>query len=339
MSTRYLRAVLAAVIALMLTGVGTAMAAAPSNDEPAGAVSLQTGVPVEFDASEATSAAGDPTDCEGSHGAFPGPYSASVWFQYTAGPRDRQLALSAPTMQNGPDQFLAITFVFALGAGGSRTLVDCTAYGNDATWAATPGTTYLIMEAGLSSDVTGEPDFSDRGGTGTIVIERVPSAGHHYAWRDWSTYSDCGFAVDVTAWGSGMSRLKAGRAGDPTPYWFDNYDTTVITTNPANGKWFVETGRGVYRDQSITQTDGTVYTFTGATVGRPYTLTDMDGNRVYFDRGRLLETFQIDTMGDADPSNDQYVDGSWALLSDNGAHPGFFIEDWCADVVQPLLGD
>ena len=42
----------------------------------------------------------DPTDCDGSHGAFPGPYYASVWFSYTTSAG--QLNLSAPTMQNDP---------------------------------------------------------------------------------------------------------------------------------------------------------------------------------------------------------------------------------------------
>jgi len=44
--------------------------------------------------------------------------------------------------------------------------------------------------------------------------------------------------------------------------------------------------------------------------------------------------------GDADLSNDEYVEDSWALLADNGSHPFFYFEgDWCADIVVPLLGD
>jgi hypothetical protein len=339
MSNRYLRAALAAAMAAMLTGVGTAAAAMPSNDEPAGAIELQAGVPVEFDSSDASAGAGDPTDCDGSHGAFPGPYAASVWFSYTATAKDRQLALSAPTMQGRPDDFLAITFVYARGAGGALALVDCTAYGNDASWAAIPGTTYLIMEAGLSTDVTGEPALSDRGGHGTITIQRIPADGRHYAWDDAFGYDDCGFHVTGTSWGSGLFFLKSGRAGDPTPYWFDNYEWHAITVNPANGKWFREDGNGLYKDLRITNVEGTLYTFVAIETGRPYTLTDMDGNVVYADHGRLATTFTVDTKGDDNPYNDEYVEGSWALLADNGAHPGFTIADWCADVVQPLLGD
>jgi hypothetical protein len=339
MSNRYLRAVLTAAIAMMLTGVGTVMAAVPSNDEPSGATALQAGVPVEFDSSEATSAAGDPTDCDGSHGAFPGPYSASVWFSYTATARDKWLSLSAPTMQGHPDDFLAITFVYARAAGGALTLVDCTAYGNDATWKAVAGTTYLIMEAGLSSAVTEEPELSDRGGHGTVTVQRVSADGRHYAYRDQYQYADCGFEVTGTAWGSGLFMLKSGRRGDATPYYFENYEWHAVTVNPANGKWFREDGNGLYKDLRIINVEGTIYTFEAVETGRPFTLTDMDGNRVYADRGRLLTQFTVDTKGDDDLSNDEFIDGTWSLLAENGAHPGFFIEDWCAEVVVPLLGD
>jgi hypothetical protein len=72
--------------------------------------------------------------------------------------------------------------------------------------------------------------------------------------------------------------------------------------------------------------------------GRPYSLTDMNGNRVFFDRGRLLTTFQVDTKGDDDLSNDEFIEGSWQLLADNGGRPGFHFDgEWC-DIVQDLLG-
>ena len=72
--------------------------------------------------------------------------------------------------------------------------------------------------------------------------------------------------------------------------------------------------------------------------GRPYTLTDMNGNKVFFDRGRLLTTFQVDTKGDDDLSNDEFIEGSFQLLADNGAHPMWHFDgEWC-DVITPLIG-
>lgn len=326
--------ILTAVALLVLSSTGAALAAAPANDQASRATPLALGVPREFDSTDATTAATDPTDCDGSHGAFPGPYFASVWFSYTAKAAG-QLNLSAPTMQGDPNDFLAISFVYEKTAAGLQ-LIDCTAYGNDASWPARAGTTYLIMEAGLASAVTEEPEFSDRGGHGTITITRTANEAH-YSWVDRFAYDDCGFLVKGSGFGSGTFRLL-DRPGNPTPYYFDNYEWHFVTTNPANGKWFREDGQGLYRDLRIANVEGTIYSFQAQETGRPYTITDMNGRKIYFDRGRLLTTFQVDTKGDADLSNDEFIEDSWALLAENGDHPYFFFDgDWCA-LVQQLIG-
>ena len=332
---RHRLSVLLAVLSLVAS-VGSAAAAAPSNDEIAGATPLTLGVPVEFDSTEATAAATDPTDCDGSHGSFPGPYFASVWFSITA-KNAGQLNLSAPTMQGDPDQFLAISFVYEQTSSG-LVLIDCTAFGNDVSWAAKKGVTYLIMEAGLSSEVTGDTEFSDRGGTGTVTVTRSSNAAH-YTFVDFFSYEDCGFLVEVTVEGGGQFRLRPGHHGDATPYYFDNYEYHAIHTNPENGLWFREDGNGLYRDLKITNVEGTIYTFVAQETGRPYSLTAMDGTKVLVDRGRLLTTFQVDTKGDDDLSNDEFIEGSWSLLAENGSHPGFFLEEgeFC-EIVQELIG-
>ena len=319
----------------LVTSAGTVAAAPPANDLIAGATPLALGVPLDFNSADATMSASDPTDCNGSHGPWPGPYFASVWFSFTATSAG-QLNLSAPTMQGDPDQFLAISFVYKQTSSG-LSLIDCTAFGNDASWPAEKGATYLIMEAGLSSAVTDFPEFSDRGGHGTIAITRSPNA-NHYSYIDRFTFSDCGFTVNASVTGSGQFRLRPGRHGDATPYLFDNYEWHTVFTNPANGKWFREDGNGLYRDLHITNVSGTVYTFVAQETGRPYSLTAMDGTKVFVDRGRLLTTFQVDTKGDDDLSNDEFIEGSWALLDENGSHPGFFFEgDFCA-IIQDLIG-
>ena len=104
-----------------------------------------------------------------------------MWFSFTA-TSTGQLNLSAPTMQGADDDFLAISFVY-LKTGSELTLIDCTAFGNDASWRARKGQTFLIMEAGLSSAVTEDPDFSDKGGHGTIAISRTANEAH-YSWFD-----------------------------------------------------------------------------------------------------------------------------------------------------------
>ena len=135
----------------------------------------------------------------------------------------------------------------------------------------------------------------------------------------------------------GTFHLRPGHAGDPTPYLFDNYEWHSTTTNPANGKWFTEEGNGQYRDLKITNVEGTIYTFQAIETGRPYSLTDMDGNKLFFDRGRLLVTFQVDTKGDDDLSNDEEVPDSFQLLADNGSHPAWHFDgDFCEIVVDLL---
>src|SRR5262245_4540710 len=334
---RFARRVSAIGMALALLAMSATFvaAAAPSNDLVGGATPLKLGVPVEYNSFEATVSPTDPTDCDGSHGPWPGPYFASVWFSYTAR-SNGILNLSAPTMQGTADDYLAISFVY-LQTGSGLELIDCTAFGNDASWAASPGQKFLIMEAGLSTAVTDDPDFSGKGGHGTIVITRTSNEAH-YSWFDAFTYTDCGITVEGTGHGGGTFFWRPGRHGDPTPHLFDNYEWHFVSTNPANGKWFREDGQGLNRDLRTTNVDGTIYQFVGQETGRPYTITDMDGNKVFFDRGRLLTTFQIDTKGDDDPSNDEFIEGSWELLAENGDHPFFFFDgEWC-DLVNDLIG-
>jgi hypothetical protein len=332
---RRLAVFIVAFALLAATTQQVAAASPPANDSVSNATPLTLDVPVEFDSTNATIAASDPTDCNGSHGPWPGPYHASVWFTFTA-KTNGQYSVSAPTMQGTSSDFLAISFVY-LKTGSGLTLVDCTAFGNEASWPAKNNQTFVIMEAGLDSSVTDDTEFSDRGGHGTIVISRAANA-NHYHYRDFFTFSDCGPTVVATHEQSGQFRLKAGRQGDPTPYYFDNYEWHTVYTNPANGKWFRADGQGLYRDLHVTKVEGTVYTFVSQEVGRPYTLTDMNGNRLFMDRGRLLTTFQVDTKGDDDLSNDEFIDGSFQLLAENGAHPGYdFNGDFC-DIVRNLLG-
>lgn len=341
MSTRTRLAALGASALLAISVNGVALAAPPANDAQATPTQLQVGTPIEFDSSAATIAAADPDTCTGSHGTFDGPYFASVWFSYTATAADKWLWLDAPTTQGHPNDFLAISFVYAKTSAGLQ-LIDCTAYGNDAHWKATAGTTYLIMEAGLSADAidpNDDPAFAEKGGHGSIVIQRGAENRVQYTMKTSWAY-DCGnVRVEGSGTNQGLFKLKAGRQGDPTPYFFDNYSWTAVTRNPANGKWFVETGNGIYKDLRITNVEGTVYQFVAKESGRPYNLTDMNGRKVIADHGRLLVTFQVDTKGDNNLNNDEFVEDSWQLLAETGDHPGFFFDgDWCEDIVIPLLG-
>ena len=63
---------------------------------------------------------------------------------------------------------------------------------------------------------------------------------------------------------------------------------------------------------------------------------DINGNLVIKDRGHLRVGFSVDTQGDADLANDVFIDGSFEVIADNGAHPGFYI-DFCG-LASDLIG-
>ena len=163
-----------------------------------------------------------------------------------------------------------------------------------------------------------------------------PLVHEHYRGTDEFSFDDCGFPIDAVGTFSGLFILKDGRGGDPTPYVVNNYDARTVYTNSATGAWFTISGNGLYKDVRLTQVAGTVYRLDAMEAGRPFRVQDSDGNQVMVDRGRLLHTALLDTQGDADLSNDTFFDGTFEVLADNGAHPGFYT-DFC-DLATSLIG-
>jgi hypothetical protein len=128
--------------------------------------------------------------------------------------------------------------------------------------------------------------------------------------------------------------LKEGRAGDPTPYVFDNYSGVETYTNVANGKTFTLTHEGLYKDLQIELVEGTVYRFTAIETGRPVSGIAPDGTKINLDRGRIRYTFFVDTLGDTDLSNDVFLGEEEPDVA--GPHPVFVGDaDFC-DLVDAL---
>ena len=164
----------------------------------------------------------------------------------------------------------------------------------------------------------------------------APIAREQYSGSDSFSFDDCGFVVNGEVTFSGLFMLKSGRAGDATPYYFDNYQSREVLTNPETGAWMEILHNGLYRDLQINLVEGTVYEFVAIETGRPFTVVDSDGTVVVRDRGQLTTRFLVDTQGDDDLSNDVFIDGSWELLKDAGSHPGFYL-DICP-VITDLIG-
>ena len=166
-------------------------------------------------------------------------------------------------------------------------------------------------------------------------VQAAPIEREHYSGTDSFDFDDCGFVIHDEVVFDGVFMLKAPRADGAPPFYFDNYHS--VETLTANGRTATIEHQGLYKDLRITHVEGTIYQFVAMEAGRPFTVIDSDGNVLIRDRGVLMVTFQVDTMGDSDLENDEFIEGSWSLLKDAGSHPGFYI-DFCAEMTTYFLG-
>jgi hypothetical protein len=166
-------------------------------------------------------------------------------------------------------------------------------------------------------------------------VQAKPIVYEHYSGTDSFDFDDCGFVIHDEVVFEGVFMLKAPRAPGAPPRLFDNYH--VVETLTANGRTATLEHQGLYKDLRITHVEGTIYQFVAMEAGRPFTVRDGDGNVLIRDRGVLVTTFQVDTLGDSDLDNDIFIEGSWSLLKDAGSHPGFYI-DFCEEMTDYFLG-
>ncbi len=144
------------------------------------------------------------------------------------------------------------------------------------------------------------------------------------------TDTECGAPITIerSYSFSGLFNLKAGRAGDPTPYYFDNYEGFETFTNVDTGATATLSHNGLFKDVKIEHLTGTIYRFTAIEAGQPVAARGPDGKRLIFDRGRIRYTFFIDTLGDNDIDNDIFLGEDEPHVA--GPHPIFLGEaDFC----------
>jgi len=174
---------------------------------------------------------------------------------------------------------------------------------------------------------------------GASAVGAAPIEREHYSSAEADTFTDteCGapITIDYTAEFSGVFMLKQGRAGDPTPYFFDNYSGVETFTNIANRQTATLVHQGLFKDLRVEHVDGTIYQFTAIEAGRPVVVIGPDGRRLLFDRGRIRYTFLVDTQGAADLDHDVFL-GEVVDPHVAGPHPIFFEEaDFC-DLLDTL---
>lgn len=167
------------------------------------------------------------------------------------------------------------------------------------------------------------------------VAQAAPLEREHYSGTDSFDFDECGFVVHNDVTFEGVFMLKAPRADGAPPYYFDNYEAHETLT--ANGRTLTIDHQGLFKDLRITLVEGTVYQFVVMEAGQPFVVRDEDGQVLIRDRGVLKLTFQVDTHGDTDLDNDEFIEGSFSLLADHGRHPGFYL-DFCELLEDYFLG-
>jgi hypothetical protein len=157
-----------------------------------------------------------------------------------------------------------------------------------------------------------------------------PLVREHYSGTDSFLVEDgCGHDWNVEATFSGLFMLKSGRRGDATPYFFDNYRYHEVWTAVDDSSLvFIHEGNAMWKDLHITLVEGTVYNFQALEPGQPSVWRTGDGTLILRDRGSIIWDFTVDTHGDDDLSNDEFLFDVAPTI--RGPHPELLSEDLCA---------
>jgi hypothetical protein len=270
----------AAIVALLLLVVGVpAAAAVEPGDDPATAIDVGAGIST-WDSTDMTPGPDDPDAC----GDFPGPQYATMWFRYEPSRSGTTIVdVNSFVSEDGSTDFLAAVFVFRLD-GGSLTEIGCGAYPATVYFGAERGATYLIMVSGLSSEATGEPELSDRGGTFDLMITAVKGRVVH------DHFHDAGEFFDEFACPGGGLTISWDDNGHFKTFVDRNGGARRFTTFFQGTTWFTsETGQTIevrYAQLFTDDLDGT-----GVITGLPQDVW-LDGEHVIRDVGRLVFDFE-----------------------------------------------
>jgi hypothetical protein len=116
----------------------------------------------------------------------------------------------------------------------------------------------------------------------------------------------CGRHLRVETTVSGFQTNKSAQHGSATTF-FDNYNIHEVLTDAAGDGYIIDL-QGRYHDVQVRHVRGTIYLYTGISVGQVFTIRTLDGKAVERNSGLLKITYLADTKGDSDPSNDVYSD-------------------------------
>jgi hypothetical protein len=148
----------------------------------------------------------------------------------------------------------------------------------------------------------------------------------------------CGRHLRVETTFSGV-RMTKSSPGDRPPSSYDNYNIHEVLTD-AGGEGYIIDQTGLYNEVQVRHVRGTLYRYTAINVGQVFTIRTLEGKAVQRNHGLFEITFVMDTLGDADPGNDVFLEDSLRLVREAGKHPLVTETDaeFCAVIEEAIQG-
>jgi hypothetical protein len=131
-----------------------------------------------------------------------------------------------------------------------------------------------------------------------FVVDESWTATRDLCGRDW----DAAYHENVRV------RVRAASEGSPVDLETSSYryDRTYVAQD--NGDTFLIDGHGTFRLISSVNIGGSVWRITQSDSGATYRIASASGQTIWLDRGTVTTTFTIDTLGDDDPSTNEFSD-------------------------------
>jgi hypothetical protein len=145
---------------------------------------------------------------------------------------------------------------------------------------------------------------------GSVVADSPIEHGTYFE-TDSFAVEACGreWAVDASA--QGRYWLRAGDDGVPIESFHEvaRWSERHVAANGDAFELAARSDNG--RTVSIEHVQGNVYRITEKFAGNNFGIYSASGKAAWRDRGLWLQSFEIDTLGDNDPGNDEFVIGSF----------------------------
>jgi hypothetical protein len=159
-----------------------------------------------------------------------------------------------------------------------------------------------------------------------------------YSFTDTVHERTCGRDLTVVTTTTGTLTTRSS-PGDAPLRQHDNYNIHEVLTD-ASGEGYIIDQDGNYNDLRVRHARGTLYRYSAINAGQVFTIRTLGGEAVQRDRGVFQITYLVDSLGDADPSNDVFLEDTLRLVRDAGKHPLVTETDaeFCAVIDEAVAG-